>query len=191
MARSYDVIQAEILKLQREAEEALTDARNEAIKRIRAEMAKFGISADELRELAPVGHGGARAKNRAAATAPERNTAVIGESDESPAVRLLEDAGIDFRRKAPAPAASPAQAKLAPKYRDPKTGATWSGHARPPAWIRDARDRSVFLIDRSAAPVTRPAKKAATKIARTALKKAPLPKVAARGSNKPKDSVSR
>jgi DNA-binding protein H-NS len=30
-----------------------------------------------------------------------------------------------------------ANGKLAPKYRDPKTGATWSGHARPPAWIKD------------------------------------------------------
>ncbi|MFL9959945.1 H-NS histone family protein [Paraburkholderia sediminicola] len=191
MARSYDVIQAEILKLQREAEEALSDARNEAIKRIRAEMAQFGIAADELRESAPVGHGAVRAKKRAAATAPKGASAVMAASDESPAVRLLEDAGIDFRRKAPAPAASATPAKPAPKYRDPKTGATWSGHARPPAWIRDAKDRSVFLIERSAAPATRPAKKAATRTDRSALKKAPLPKVAAKGSNKAKDSTSR
>ncbi|BAN27311.1 H-NS histone family protein [Caballeronia insecticola] len=40
-----------------------------------------------------------------------------------------------------------AKSKLPPKYRDPATGATWSGHARPPAWIKDASDRSVFLID--------------------------------------------
>jgi DNA-binding protein H-NS len=38
-------------------------------------------------------------------------------------------------------------AKLPPKYRHPKTGATWSGHARPPAWIARARDRTKFLID--------------------------------------------
>src|SRR5690242_20221010 len=43
--------------------------------------------------------------------------------------------------------ASAAKGKLPPKYRDPKTGATWSGHARPPAWIKDAPDRSVYLID--------------------------------------------
>ncbi|PLZ02459.1 histidine biosynthesis protein [Burkholderia sp. WAC0059] len=36
--------------------------------------------------------------------------------------------------------------KLPPKYRDPKTGATWSGRARPPAWIANVRDRSKFLI---------------------------------------------
>jgi DNA-binding protein H-NS len=33
---------------------------------------------------------------------------------------------------------------VAPKYRDPKTGATWSGRGRAPAWIGKNRDK--FLI---------------------------------------------
>jgi DNA-binding protein H-NS len=33
------------------------------------------------------------------------------------------------------------------KYRHPKTGATWTGHGRAPAWIADAKDRRKFLID--------------------------------------------
>ncbi|WP_432263364.1 H-NS family nucleoid-associated regulatory protein [Cupriavidus sp. TMH.W2] len=33
---------------------------------------------------------------------------------------------------------------VAPKYRDPKTGATWSGRGRAPLWIGKNRDR--FLI---------------------------------------------
>ncbi|HGL5380512.1 H-NS histone family protein [Burkholderia orbicola] len=33
-----------------------------------------------------------------------------------------------------------------PKYRDPKTGATWTGKGKPPAWIRDAANRDEFLI---------------------------------------------
>jgi DNA-binding protein H-NS len=37
-----------------------------------------------------------------------------------------------------------------PKYRDPKTGATWSGLARPPAWIRNAKNRDRFLINGAA-----------------------------------------
>ncbi|SOE54049.1 DNA-binding protein H-NS [Caballeronia arationis] len=44
-------------------------------------------------------------------------------------------------------ASSSPKGKLPPKYRDPKTGATWSGHARPPAWIAKVRDRTKFLID--------------------------------------------
>jgi DNA-binding protein H-NS len=30
---------------------------------------------------------------------------------------------------------------------NPKTGETWSGHARPPAWIKDVKDRTKFLLD--------------------------------------------
>lgn len=40
----------------------------------------------------------------------------------------------------------PAKGKLPARYRNPETGATWSGWARPPAWIKHAEDRSVFLI---------------------------------------------
>lgn len=32
------------------------------------------------------------------------------------------------------------------KYRDPKTGATWSGRGRAPTWIKDAKNRNRFLI---------------------------------------------
>ena len=37
-----------------------------------------------------------------------------------------------------------AKAPVPPKYRDPKTGATWSGRGRAPAWIGKNRDK--FLI---------------------------------------------
>ena len=35
--------------------------------------------------------------------------------------------------------------KVAPKYRDPLTGATWSGRGKTPNWINGA-DRSVYAI---------------------------------------------
>ncbi|MXN79633.1 H-NS histone family protein [Burkholderia sp. 4701] len=35
-----------------------------------------------------------------------------------------------------------------PKYRDPKSGALWSGRGREPRWI-SGRDRDEFLIHRS------------------------------------------
>lgn len=49
---------------------------------------------------------------------------------------------------------SPATKKVAkspklvasPKYQHPKTGATWTGHGRAPAWIANAKDRTKFLI---------------------------------------------
>lgn len=39
------------------------------------------------------------------------------------------------------------KAKSIPKYRDPKTGATWSGKGRAPAWIANVRNRNRFLIE--------------------------------------------
>lgn len=34
---------------------------------------------------------------------------------------------------------------VAPKYRDPATGQTWTGRGKPPRWIAD-KDRSQFQI---------------------------------------------
>ena len=66
--------------------------------------------------------------------------------------------------------------KLPPKYRNPDTGETWSGHARPPAWIKDVKDRSKFLIDKAASVPGRKkgvsAKVAAKKTKRAARKTA-------------------
>lgn len=35
--------------------------------------------------------------------------------------------------------------KVAPKYRDPSTGQSWTGRGKAPKWI-DGQDRSKFLI---------------------------------------------
>ncbi|NPT58249.1 H-NS histone family protein [Paraburkholderia sp. 5N] len=59
-------------------------------------------------------------------------------------------------RKASAVAGAPAHKgqrkgpQLA-KYRDPKSGATWSGRGRAPAWLAGAKDRTQFLIDGASA----------------------------------------
>lgn len=59
-----------------------------------------------------------------------------------------------------------------PKYRHPKTGATWTGHGRAPAWIADAKDRNRFLIASSADAA--PAASAGTvSKAKATVKKAP------------------
>ncbi len=46
-------------------------------------------------------------------------------------------------RKARGPAKRPA-AKA--KYRNPETGATWTGRGKPPNWIKDVKNRDAFLI---------------------------------------------
>lgn len=56
---------------------------------------------------------------------------------------------------------------VAPKYADPKTGATWTGRGRAPAWISEVKDRSKFLIDAGEKAKTTSAKTAAAKRAVT------------------------
>jgi DNA-binding protein H-NS len=52
-----------------------------------------------------------------------------------------------FRRRGAAKGASGAKKPVgAPKYRDPASGKTWTGHGRAPAWIAGAKSRDAFLI---------------------------------------------
>ena len=43
------------------------------------------------------------------------------------------------------------------KYADPKTGKTWSGFGRAPAWIADAKIRDAFLVGKSDVSASEPA----------------------------------
>ncbi|MCX5537949.1 H-NS histone family protein [Paraburkholderia sp. CNPSo 3076] len=63
------------------------------------------------------------------------------------------------RGRTPGATVAAKQGPSAAKYRDPKTGATWTGHGRAPAWIANAKDRSKFLIA-GAAPKSAAAVKA-------------------------------
>ncbi|SAL60908.1 histone family protein nucleoid-structuring protein H-NS [Caballeronia peredens] len=45
----------------------------------------------------------------------------------------------------------PARKQSVVAYQDPKTGATWSGRGRAPAWIAKAKDRSKFAVSAGAA----------------------------------------
>lgn len=59
----------------------------------------------------------------------------------------VDDIAPKRRRGRPAgggKAAAKPKAALPPKYMDPKTGATWSGRGRAPAWL--GKNRSRFLI---------------------------------------------
>lgn len=55
---------------------------------------------------------------------------------------LVQDYGLTADDIFAARRVSPA---VAPKYRNPETGDTWTGRGKPPTWIRD-KDRSQFVI---------------------------------------------
>jgi DNA-binding protein H-NS len=122
--------------------------------------------------------GGARA---VAASNPAAAGKVKGKSNAAAsAVKKVSTGGAATVRQAQP------KVEQAARYRDPKSGATWSGRGRAPLWIAGAKDRNKFLIDgaQAVAPVaktnklkavvtkaavTKPAvtKKAATKPAAT------------------------
>ncbi|SAK48008.1 histone family protein nucleoid-structuring protein H-NS [Caballeronia pedi] len=76
------------------------------------------------------------------ATAKNRDRFLIdGNATAAPAVDKNSAKSVGNYIRGPQPA----------KYRDPKSGATWSGRGKAPAWLAGARDRTKFLIDGAAA----------------------------------------
>ncbi|KXV14471.1 histidine biosynthesis protein [Caballeronia megalochromosomata] len=150
-------MQAKLKKLQAQAERLIANRAQTVLDDIRAMMEKHGLTTADIDR-----HG--RKVKRAA----------------KPQVTLPAPAG---RHQAMTKLAK--KGKLPAKYRNPKTGETWSGWARPPAWIANVKDRSKFLIDAEGAEnAVKPkaagkkaaAKKTAVKAAKTAQKSAPAAK---------------
>jgi DNA-binding protein H-NS len=83
--------------------------------------------------------------------------------------------------KIKAKAASSLKGGTLPKFQHPKTGATWTGHGRAPAWIANVKDRSKFLIA-SGADAGRAASAGTGSKLKTVVKKAAV--VAGAGAHK-------
>lgn len=64
------------------------------------------------------------------------------------------------------------------KYADPKTGATWSGFGRAPAWIASAKDRTKLLVNQPAAAAAPSKSKAVKPATKPKATKAPATKKA-------------
>ncbi|MGP8434962.1 H-NS family nucleoid-associated regulatory protein [Paraburkholderia fungorum] len=105
---------------------------------------------------------------QAEALATKRSSAVIEKIKNLMAQHGLTTADIDAhtggrkRGRKPSTEVAVKSSGSAAKYRDPKTGATWSGRGRAPAWIVSAKDRSKFLVEANAVSSAPAAKKSAT-----------------------------
>ncbi|MFL9862400.1 H-NS family nucleoid-associated regulatory protein [Paraburkholderia madseniana] len=80
----------------------------------------------------------------------KQSSGVIEKIRELMAKHGLTTADIDAHTAAKT-AAKPATSVA--KYREPKSGATWSGHGRAPQWIAAAKNRDKYLVDVGAAAV--------------------------------------
>ncbi|CAN7590368.1 H-NS histone family protein [Acidovorax delafieldii] len=60
-------------------------------------------------------------------------------------LQLVHEFGFTSQQVFPLKASKP-KMKVDAKYRDPRTGATWSGRGKPPLWIA-GKDRALFVIN--------------------------------------------
>lgn len=125
---TIEQLRVKITKLQVQADALIAKKMQAAVDQIRKIMIEHGLTTEDIEE---------EAKSRRDAKA------VKGSAPKIP---------LKTRRKT----TDGLPGKGAPKYLHPKTGATWTGHGRAPAWIAQVRDRSKFLIanDTAAADVT-------------------------------------
>jgi DNA-binding protein H-NS len=103
--KTYAALQAEIAKLEKEAQALRKAEVAQVIAGIKAAIATYGLTAADLGL-----NGGA---NRRA----------------KPKHKTVPTVGVA-------------------KYRDPKTGKTWTGRGKPPAWIAGVKNRDSYLIDK-------------------------------------------
>lgn len=98
--------------------------RSEAISKVKAMMAEYGLTAADLGAgAAPANPFGAARRNGAAAK-PAATARSAAPSAPAPAA--------DVKRRKPS---ANAGKKVAPKYRNPATGDTWTGRGLKPKWL--------------------------------------------------------
>ncbi|NRF65631.1 H-NS histone family protein [Aquincola sp. S2] len=125
---TYGAVLAEIERLQQRAANLRKSELPGVIERIRDAIAAYGLTATDL----GFGGGATSAGKAAATAAPKAPRAKRGARVAAPASKGTLTVGVA-------------------KYRDPKSGKTWTGRGKPPLWIVGAKDRTPFLIDGAAA----------------------------------------
>jgi len=193
---TLDAIQAKIQRLQEQAEAMKAKQASVVLGRIAELMNKNEISLADIEAYLGGKKGGARhgrlAATRTASVAVKYQDPKSGAtwSGRGRAPAWIANAKNRDRFLVDANAASPSasaggkaerkgnyvRGQQPAKYRDPKTGATWSGRGRAPAWLANAKDRAKFSIaadDKAEAAVKTTKAKSKAKAATTA---APRPR---------------
>lgn len=212
MATTLEAIQAKMKKLQAQADALMTKETAKVLATIHRLMEEHGLTAADIG-----GHAGSKQRAKKVGVKAVSNKSALAVKYRDPKSgatwtgrgrapswiasaknrdKFLVDDGSSAAKPASASKAKAAgdyvRGPQPAMYRDPKSGTTWSGRGRAPAWIAEAKDRSKFLIaggdaatSAGAASKTKPsAKKAVAKKAIvkkvSATKTAPTKKVAAK-----------
>ncbi|WP_311665032.1 MULTISPECIES: H-NS family nucleoid-associated regulatory protein [unclassified Paraburkholderia] len=188
---TLESLQAKIKKLEQQAQALVAKKASGVIEKIRDLMEKHGLTTADIDAHAG---GKQRAKHAAAKTAAKPATSDAKYRDPKSGAtwsghgrapqwiaaaknrdKYMVDVGTAAVKPLPAKEVKSAGAyvrgpQLA-KYQDPKSGATWSGRGRAPAWLANVKDRSKFLIAAEAEATVATAAGAVSK-AKAAVKKA-------------------
>jgi DNA-binding protein H-NS len=122
MATTLEAIQAKMKKLQAQADALITKKAQAAVDQIRKIMLAYGLTTEDIEVKAKA----------------KRQAKTVDGSASKLKVKVKVKVANSLKRGTP------------PQYLHTKTGATWTGHGRAPAWIANVKDRSKFLIARGA-----------------------------------------
>ena len=124
--RSYKQIRADIAALEREAAAVRKSESTAIVAKIRKLAEQYDLTAADIGlDASPQAQAAARPSAKPASKSTARKTAA---------------------RKMPSGKKSRSGAGVA-KYRDPKSGKTWTGFGRAPDWLASAKNREVFRIE--------------------------------------------
>ncbi|MFL9860413.1 H-NS family nucleoid-associated regulatory protein [Paraburkholderia madseniana] len=157
MATTLEAMQAKIKKLQAQADALIAKQSSGVIEKIRELMATHGLTTADIDA-----HSGGKQRAKPATSVakyrdPKSGATWSGHGRAPQWIaaaktrdKYLVDAGTAAVKPLPAKEAKSAGAYVrGPQpamYQDPKSGATWSGRGRAPAWLANVKDRSKFLI---------------------------------------------
>jgi DNA-binding protein H-NS len=191
MATTLEAMQAKIKKLQAQADALIAKQSSGVIEKIRELMAKHGLTTADIDVHSD---GKRRAAKAVVKTMSNGSVAAVKYRDPKSGAtwtghgrapswiaaaknreKFLIDGGTATAKPAPVSKAKAAgnyvRGPQPALYRDPKSGATWSGRGRAPTWLANVRDRSKFLIAGSAEAIVATTAGAVSK-AKTVAKKA-------------------
>jgi DNA-binding protein H-NS len=140
---NYMQIQAQIEKLQKEAESLRKRELAETISNIKKAIAAFGLTAEDLGlagSSAKRGRkpgqktGGAKRRGRPAKSA----TSAAKAGAKAPGKRGRKAGKKAGKKAAKKSGGMDKRSVVAPKYRDAATGATWTGRGKQPRWLAAA-----------------------------------------------------
>jgi len=201
-------LQARIAKLQAQAQAIAKKESSTVVAKIRALMQEHGLSVTDLGNFSSDGKGPSKGVTKVAsrkgagiakfrdpksgaewsgygrapgwiANAKNRDRFLIdGNATTAPIANKSPTKPVGNYPRGPQPS----------KYRDPKSGAEWSGRGKAPSWLAGAKDRTKFLIDGAASTSAEGTKKRAPKA--VAAKKTTPTSTAKKGAAKKASATS-